>query len=170
MRVPPFERFARFTQAVAFVVLGGILGAMAYHAVFFMNFDALRETNTELEDKLSDYEDRLVKLNQFKDQHTVVKSVQPILLDRKEEAPVLELDEQTKLELKAKLKKDLSVFLGTSIYKINTNAELARLLLNDKTYLVAGNKEFTVQIHTMLVVDNVLQVWFSAKPYTRPIK
>ncbi|NBD26086.1 hypothetical protein [Paenibacillus glycinis] len=170
MRVPPFERYARFTQAVAFVVLGGILGAMAYHAVFFMNFNALRATNTELEDKLIDYEDRIEKLNQFKNQHTVVKSILPILLDQKENEAEDGFDERTRLALKTRLKKDLSVFLGTSIYKINTNAELARLLLDSKVYIVGGNKEFTVSIHTMLVVDNVLQVWFIAKPYERPLK
>ncbi|WP_219836005.1 hypothetical protein [Paenibacillus sp. R14(2021)] len=167
MRVPPFERYARFTQAVAFLVLGSILGAMAYHAVFFMNFDALRNTNTELEDKLIDYEDRIEKLNQFKNQHTVVKSILPIMLDKSESSSVNILDEQTKLLLKTQLKKDLSVFLGTSIYKINSNAELARLLLDRKIYTVEGNKEYTVEIHTMLVVDNVLQVWFVATPHVR---
>lgn len=169
MRVPPFERFAKFTQAVAFVVLGAIIGAMAYHAVFFMNFNALQITNTALEDKLADYEDRLQKLVQFKDQHTVVKSILPTLLDRKEGEAGEGPDERTRVELKSKLKKDLSVFLGTSIYKIDSNAELARLLLDSKIYVLESGKEYKVSIHTMLVVDNVLQVWFSAVPYERPL-
>lgn len=156
-------------QAAAFVVLGTIIGAMAYHAVFFMNFNALRDSNTELEGKLSEYEDRIEKLNQFKNQHTVVKSISAILMDGKEDESDVMLDEKSKLALKDALRDDLSVFLGTSIYKINTNAELARLLLKNKNYLVGGNKEVTVQIRTVLVVDNVLQVWFVAKKYERPI-
>lgn len=165
MRVPPFERYTRLVQACAFVVLGAILGAMAYHAVFFMSFNALRDSNTELEDKLIEYEDRVEKLNKFKDQHTVIKTIQPILLDNKaSDSPAL-TDEQLKLELKDKLRKDLSVFVGTSIYKINANGELGRELMDNKVYLLTSGKEFTVEIRTMLVVDNVLQVWFKAKPY-----
>lgn len=156
-------------QAAAYIVLGSILGAMAYHAVFFMNFNALRDTNTELEGKLSEYEDRIEKLNQFKDQHTVVKSISTTLMDGKEDESDASLDEQSKLSLKTQLKVDLSVFLGTSIYKINTNAELARLLLRNKIYLVGGNKEYTVDIRTVLLVDNVLQVWFVAAKYDRPL-
>lgn len=156
-------------QACAFVVLGAILGAMAYHAVFFMSFNALRDTNTELEDKLIEYEDRIEKLNKFKDQHTVIKTVQPILLDNKEGDKPGPSDEQTKLALKDKLRKDLSVFIGTSIYKINANGELGRELLDNKIYLLDNGKEFSVEIRTMLVVDNVLQVWFKAALYDRPI-
>ncbi|QHT60119.1 hypothetical protein GXP70_09310 [Paenibacillus lycopersici] len=169
MRVPPFERFTRLMAASAYVVLGTIIGAMLYHAVFFMNFNALRDTNTELEGKLSEYEDRIEKLDQFKNQHTVVKSIMTILLDGKDDESDKNLDEQSKLALKTQLKEDLSVFLGTSIYKINSNAELARLLLKHKNYIVGGNKEYTVEIHTVLVVDNVLQVWFVAKKYDRPL-
>ncbi|SFS99344.1 hypothetical protein [Paenibacillus sp. BC26] len=168
MRVPPFERFTRLMQAAAYVVLGSIIGAMIYHAIFFMNFNALRDSNTALEDKLIDYEDRIKKLNKFKDQHTVIQSVQPILLDNKgsDGAPIA--NEQVKLALKNKLKTDLSVFVGTSIYKINSNAELSWDLLDRKIYAVEG-KEFVVQIRTMLVVDNVLQVWFKATLNQRQI-
>ena len=106
---------------------------MAYHAIFFMNFNALRDSNTELEDKLIEYEDRIEKLNQFKNQHTVVKSILPIMLDQREDEAE-EGSTSGRSWLKTRLKKDLSVFLGTSIYKINTNAELARLLLDSKVY------------------------------------
>ena len=41
MRVPPFERYSKLTQAVAFIVLGGIIGSIVYHSIFFMNFNAL---------------------------------------------------------------------------------------------------------------------------------
>ncbi|SDX19748.1 hypothetical protein [Paenibacillus sp. CF384] len=168
MRVPPFERFTRLMQAGAYIVLGSIIGAMIYHAIFFMNFNALRNSNTALEDKLIDYEDRIEKLNKFKDQHTVIQSVQPILLDNKNGDGASIANEQDKKALKSKLKADLSVFVGTSIYKINSNAELSWDLLDRKIYAVEG-KEFVVQIRTMLVVDNVLQVWFKAALSQRQI-
>ncbi|WP_308638681.1 hypothetical protein [Paenibacillus silvisoli] len=169
MRVPPFERFTRLTQAAAYVVLGAILGAMAYHAVFFMSFNALKDSYTSLEDKLNEYEDRIKKLDEFKDQHSVIKSIQPILLDSKDPKWPEITDEKVKLELKKKVKEDLDALVGTSIYKINANAELAWKLLQGKTYTLGGNKEFAVEIRTILVVDNVLQVWFRAKIIDRSL-
>ncbi|BBH21489.1 hypothetical protein Back11_28340 [Paenibacillus baekrokdamisoli] len=170
MRVPPFERFAKFTQAVAFIVVGAIIGAMAYHSVYVMNFNALINTNRGLEDRLVDYEERIQKLNQFKDQHTVIKSISATLLDNREKKEEHDaMGELTKSELKRRIKKELSVFIGTSIYKIDYNAEMARLLLDGKVYTDVNGKDYTVEIKTMLIVDNILQVWFKASIYTRPL-
>lgn len=167
MRIPPFERYGFLTRTVAILLVGAICGAIAYHAVYLMNFNALRTTNSELEDRLADYEDRIHKLTQYRNQHSVVQSVLPVLLETKENGIIKKkVDELTKAELKRKLKKDLNVFIGTSIYEIDSNAELARLLLNSKIY-TAGGKEYTVQINTMLIVDNVLRVWFKARLYER---
>ncbi|CAH1219352.1 hypothetical protein PAECIP111893_04549 [Paenibacillus plantiphilus] len=168
MRIPPFERYASFTQTVAILLVGAIFGAIAYHAVYLMNFNALRTINSELEDKLADYEDRIHKLTQYRNQHSIVQTVLPILLETRENGVVKKkVDELTKAELKRRLKKDLDVFIGTSIYDIDSNAELARLLLNKKIYS-AASKEYTVEIKTMLIVDNVLRVWFKARLYERP--
>ncbi|MBW7477033.1 hypothetical protein K0T92_20150 [Paenibacillus oenotherae] len=168
MRVPPFDRYTSFTQAAAVALIGALIGAMVYHAIFLMNFNALRSTNSELEDKLADYEDRIHKLTQYRNQHSIIHNVLPILLETREDGVIKKnVDELTKAELKRRLKKDLNVFIGTSIYDIDSNAELARLLLNRKIY-EAGSKEYTVEIKTMLIVDNVLRVWFKAKLYERP--
>ncbi len=83
MRVPPFERYSKITQAVAFMVVGGIIGSIVYHSIFFMNFNALVNINREQEDTIAEYEERIQKLNQFKDQHTVIKIVLPVLLDNR---------------------------------------------------------------------------------------
>jgi hypothetical protein len=168
MRVPPFERYSKITQAVAFIVVGGIIGSIVYHSIFFMNFNTLVNSNRDLQDKIDEYEERIQKLNQFKDQHTVIKMVLPVLLDNrgdKEQDDVM--GELTKSELKRRLKKELSVFIGSSIYKIDYNAEMARLLLNGKIYTDVNGKDYSVEIKTMLIVENVLRVWFKAKELDR---
>ena len=168
MRVPPFERYSKITQAVAFMVVGGIIGSIVYHSIFFMNFNALVNINREQEDTIAEYEERIQKLNQFKDQHTVIKIVLPVLLDNrgdKEQHDVM--GELTKSELKRRLKAELNVFIGSSIYKIDYNAEMARLLLNGKIYTDVNGKDYSVEIKTMLIVENVLRVWFKAKELER---
>lgn len=170
MRIPPFERYAVLTQAVAFILVGAVIGAIAYHSIFVMNFNALINVNRGLEDRLTEYEERIQKLNQFKDQHTVIKSISATLLDNRGNKEGKDsMSEVTKSELKRRLKKELSVFIGTSIYKIDYNAEMARLLLDGKVYANVNGKDYTVEIKTMLIVDNILQVWFKASIYNRPV-
>jgi hypothetical protein len=102
-------------------------------------------------------------LNKYKNQHTVIKSIVPIIL--KEEEPLNELVEA---ELKKRLKEDLSVFIGTSIYQIDDNAEFASKLLKDKIYVSVRGADYRITIRTVLVADNVLQVWVRAVKYERP--
>jgi len=69
--------------------------------------------------------------------------------------------------LKRKLRDNLEVLLGHSIYDIDSDAKIARLLLDQKVYTDIYKKDYTVQIKTMLVVDNVLRVWFKAQVLER---
>ncbi|MBW7459312.1 hypothetical protein ACFOLF_09155 [Paenibacillus sepulcri] len=160
MRVPPFERYARFSQGAALLVVGAIIGAAVYQSIFFTSFNSLKNVTMEMEDKLQQYEDDIKRLNQFKDQHTVIKSIQPVLEEAREKPVSPPLDELTKNELKKRIKEDLSVLIGRSIYDIDSDAKLARLLLESKVYMDVHGSNFRVGIKTMLVVDNVLRVWF----------
>ena len=162
MRVPPFERYARLSQGTALLVVGAIIGAIVYHSIFLMSFDALRKTNMDLEEKLSQSTDDIKKLNQFKNQHTVIKSILPVMEDDLVKSSGAKIDELTKKVLKGKIRDELEVLVGRSIYDIDSDAKLARLLLARKEYTVL-DKEYTIEIKTMLVVDNVLQVWFTSK-------
>jgi len=163
MRMPQFERYASLMQGTAGFVVGLIVGAMVYHALFMTNFDLLKNINGQLEEKLNQYEKDIKQLNRFKDQHTVIKSVLPIM----ENDPKHKLDELTQVALKRKLRDNLEVLLGHSIYDIDSDAKIARLLLDQKVYTDIYKKDYTVQIKTMLVVDNVLRVWFKAQVLER---
>ncbi|QYR20402.1 hypothetical protein KZ483_21680 [Paenibacillus sp. sptzw28] len=168
MRVPQFERFAKLSQGAALLVVGAIIGAAVYHSVFMMNFDALRNTMMKMEEKLQQYEDDIKRLNQFKNQHTVIKSVLPVVEEDRESAGKADaLDELTKKELKRRIKTDLAVLIGRSIYDIDSDAKIARLLLESKVYTSIYDKDYEIDIKTMLVADNVLRLWFKAKIITQ---
>ncbi|GGD74166.1 hypothetical protein [Paenibacillus nasutitermitis] len=168
MRVPQFERYARLSQGAALLVVGAIIGAAVYQSIFFMNFNALKNVTMEMEDRLQQYEDDIKRLNQFKDQHTVIKSIQPVLEQAREKTKVKTLDELTKAELKRRIKEDLGVLIGRSIYDIDSDAKLARLLLERKVYMNVHDGDYVVEIKTMLVVDNMLRVWFTTQPLELP--
>ncbi|WP_274652253.1 hypothetical protein [Paenibacillus humicola] len=168
MRVPQFERYARLSQGTALLIVGALIGALVYHSIFFMNFNALRTTNLELEERLIQSENDLEKLNQFKNQHTIIKSILPIMEEsRTGGGRNAGMNELTKSILRATIRKELGVLIGRSIYDIDSDAKLARLLLARKEYTVQ-DKEYAVEIKTMLVADNVLRVWFTAKEKEPP--
>lgn len=53
------------------------------------------------------------------------------------------------------------------MFDIDSDAKMARTLLNRKIYTVR-EKEYSIQIKTMLVSEGVLQVWVDMRPYVRP--
>lgn len=159
MRIPPFERFVRFTQGVGLVLAGMVIGAAFYHALFQAQFDRAANQIGKLEDQLNERDNDLSKLNQFKEQHSVIKTVQ---IRFEESSDAAGLDEPMKARLKAMLHKDLLVLEGQSIYEIDRESRLARELLAGKVYR-DKDKSFSLEIKTVLVVDNKLQVWASIR-------
>jgi hypothetical protein len=167
MRVPPFERYQRFTQAISVFILGTIAGAVLYNGIFHAHFDALVSLNGELESRLEQYEQDLRHLHRFRDQHTVIKSIQPFIEENRSaaETDAPPLDARTVAELKRRIKKDLLVLSGRSIYDIDSEARLVRILLDRKVYRGIFERDYDVEIKTMLVIDNILKVWVNVSPH-----
>ncbi|PZD94249.1 hypothetical protein DNH61_17690 [Paenibacillus sambharensis] len=164
MRVPPFARFRRFSSSAGLFILGMIVGAAVYNGILVAKFEALVTQNGDLEVKLEQYEQEIRKLNRYKNQNSVIKTVHTHVERRRtEKTEQGSLDAATEAALRKIIKEDLSVFEGRSIYEIDSDARFARLLLDRKVYTVLGN-DYTVEIKTALVVDNTLTVWVTAEP------
>ncbi|MFC5704306.1 hypothetical protein ACFPVX_23700 [Cohnella faecalis] len=164
MRVPSFEKFQRFTGAAAIFVCGCIVGAAAFNGLANGQLDKAIQRNYELRDQLNDLDSKLRQANQFKSKQTVIKTIRPFI-----ESPQgkTDLDIVTETELKNRLKNDLSIFLGRSIYTIDSDALLARKLLARKIYVDIGGKDYAVSVKTILVVEQELQVWAEAEVHLR---
>lgn len=169
MRVPPFERYVKGLQMAGVLVLGIIIGAVIYNSIYVAQFQALITLKSELEVKLEQYETDIKNLKQFKNQHTVIKSVLPrIEKETGQRSGRPNLDQVTEAELIKRIKEDLSSFLGRSIYEIDSDARLARTLLERKVYNDVYNKDYSIEVKTALVVDNALQVWVAVRDYAKP--
>ncbi|EFM10243.1 conserved hypothetical protein [Paenibacillus curdlanolyticus YK9] len=164
MRIPPFERYPGLVRGAGILILGAIIGVAVYHSIYLSNYNTLVRLNGQLREQLEQTTKDIDKLNKFKNQHTVIKSIVPYI----EEENGNPINELAQTELKKRLKEDLSVFIGQSIYKIDENASFARKLLKNKVYASVRGTDYIVSIRTMLVVDNVLQVWVHVEPYQRP--
>ncbi|MFC5468881.1 hypothetical protein ACFPPD_09115 [Cohnella suwonensis] len=165
MRVPSFSKFRRFMQATAFFVCGAIVGAAVFNALKLDIVEQVYKENYEIRDQLETLKNDM-KLAKETRKENVVRQIVTILEQSDRETGNIDILTQT--ELKKKLKRDLEIFVGLSIYKINTHAEFARKLLGNKVFADVGGKDYKVVIRTMLLVDGVLQVWASAEevPHT----
>jgi hypothetical protein len=163
MRIPQFDRYYRYVRYSVVLLLGSVVGAAVYHSIFMNNFNTVAKLNEQLKEQLEQSEHDISRLKQLQHQHTVIKSVVPYIDDEDKPLNVL-----VETELKKRLKEDLSVFIGKSIYSIDENADMARTLLKNKLYAGIRGADYQVSIRTVLVVDNVLQVWARATVYERP--
>lgn len=67
-------------------------------------------------------------------------------------------DEASLKVMLQKLGDELEVLRGRDVFNIDEYSKMTRIMLNQKVYSVR-EKEYTVQVKTMLVMEGVLQVW-----------
>lgn len=162
MRLPPFDRYWRAMGMFGAFLAGMIVGAVVLNALFIAKFEAVYNANSELTSKLEQYEEDIRKLNQFKNQHTVIKNIH-LRLEGDVVSGKPGLDKVSETELLKRVKEDLSIFIGRNIYDIDSDNKLARMLLERKAYADVFGKDYAVELKTVLLAENVLQVWITAK-------
>ncbi|NOU81149.1 hypothetical protein GC101_20000 [Paenibacillus sp. LMG 31459] len=166
MRLPPFHRYRRFSQIAAVFVLGMIVGAVVYNAIYHMGYNVLWLSNQELRIQIEEYRDDIDTLKKYNNTSTVIREIKVRTEDSKVKEGTAVLDTVTVKEILRKLVSDLEPMRGRSMFEIDSDGKLARLLLDGKIYIVR-EKEYTVRIRTMLVMEGVLQIWVEIGPYKR---
>lgn len=166
MRLPPFHRYRRFSQIAAVFVLGMIVGAVVYNAIYHMGYNVLWLSNQELRIQIEEYRNDIDTLKKYNKTSTVIREIKVRTEDSKVKEGTAVLDTVTVKEILRKLVSDLEPMRGRSMFEIDSDGKLARLLLDGKIYIVR-EKEYTVRIRTMLVMEGVLQIWVEIGPYKR---
>ncbi|HIW32743.1 MAG TPA: hypothetical protein IAA29_08140 [Candidatus Paenibacillus intestinavium] len=168
MRLPPFERYFHLLQLIGVFIIGLLVGAIILNTLHTAQFEAFYNSRSELEEKLIQYEEHIKNLSQYKSQHTVIKSLQLRIEDENNVTEKPKLDTLTQSELLKQVREDLSIFIGQSIYDIDSNAQFARKILEKKVYSGVLDNDYTIEMKTVLLVDNKLQVWMVVRKYTPP--
>ncbi len=165
VRVPPFSRFRRFTQISAIFMLGIVVGAVIYNAIFHVGYNVLWLQNQDLRVDIEQYQEDIKTLKKYNNTSTVIREIKI----RSEESKSKEdnpLDPVTVKLIISKMGSDLEPMRGRSMFDIDTDSKLVRLLLDGKLYIVR-DKEYSVKIRTMLVMEGVLQIWVEISPFKR---
>lgn len=158
MRVPPFERLRPFMQISSVFVLGMIAGGMVYNVIWHVSFNELWKNNQDLQFQLQQAQEDNKTLRKYSNRQTVVKEIKLIA----EETSAEKIDSINLKELLRRVIRDLEVLRGRDMFEIDSDSKLVRMLLNQKKYTVR-DKEYTIQVKTMLVMEGVLQIWLEAK-------
>ncbi|MDR0266856.1 hypothetical protein [Paenibacillus sp.] len=158
MRIPPFKRYRHFTQIVAVFVLGAIVGSVVYNVVFHQSYNLLWLSNLDLESQIKQYELDIKTLKKYRTQQTVIREIK--IRNEQQDPPLNPVVEKAII---VQLGKDLSVLRGESVFEIDTYGKVARTLLDQKIYKIR-EKEYTVEIKTMLVMEGMLQIWVDVHP------
>ncbi|AIQ68044.1 hypothetical protein [Paenibacillus graminis] len=166
MRVPPFRQYRRFSQLSAIFVLGMVVGSIMYNAVFHMGYNVLWLNNQDLRVQIEQYRKDIQTLKKYNNTSTVIREIKLRTEDSKAKEGAAALDPVTVKEIIRKMSTDLEPMRGRSMFDIDADGKLARLLLDGKIYIVR-EKEYAVRIRTMLVMEGVLQIWVEISPYRR---
>lgn len=168
MRVPPFSRFGFYLKLLGVFITGAFVGAAILHMFHIAQFEALYHIRMEQHNKLVQYESDIKSLTQYKNRNSVIKSLKLTFESEYNETARPELDSLTEQELLKLVRKDLSLFIGQNIYDIDSDAQFARKLLEKRIYKNISGDDYTVDIKTVLLVDNTLQIWMTVRKYTPP--
>ncbi|MGG6313037.1 hypothetical protein [Paenibacillus macerans] len=158
---PERSGFRRFMQFAAVFVLGMVMGSIVYNVVYQTSYNLLWIQNKDLQIQLHQAEEDIRTLKKYNNRSTVIKEIKVRVEER--DPP---LDSLAVKEVAEQLHDELEVLRGRNIFDIDSDAKMARTLLNRKIYVVR-DKEYTIQIKTMLVSEGVLQIWVEMRPYIR---
>jgi len=156
MRVPPTHRFRPFYQVASIFVLGMVVGSIVYNSLYHASYNKLWLINEQQQLKIAQYEEDIKSLKKYSKQSTVIKEIK-IRSEQNDKQP---LDPLIIKELVRLMGEDLAALRGRNVFDIDTDSKLTRSLLGDKIYTVR-EKDYKVQIKTMLVMEGVLQIWVS---------
>ncbi|MEC0238776.1 hypothetical protein P4H66_02670 [Paenibacillus dokdonensis] len=153
MRIPPFKRYRHISQIAAVFVLGAIIGSVVYNVVFHTSYNILWLSNLDLESQIKQYEEDIKTLKNYKNQQTVIREIK--IRNERQDPPI---DPVVVKAIIVQLSEDLGVLRGQNVFEIDTYSKVVRTLLEEKIYKVR-EKEYSVEIKTMLLMEGMLQIW-----------
>lgn len=161
LKWPTIHQFRKFMQLTAVFILGMVIGSIVYNVIYQTSYNTLWIQNKDLQIQLHQAEEDNKTLKKYNKRSSLIKEIKIRVEER--DPP---LDSLAVKEVLQQLHEELEVLRGRNMFEIDTDAKMARTLLNRKIYTVR-EKDYSIQIKTMLVSEGVLQIWIEMRPYLR---
>jgi cell division protein FtsL len=155
MRVPQFERYEKTLIGAGLFLVGLIVGCALFMSIYQHNFSLLFLQNQQMHEEINNLKatNRDLNLNHKKADQPLIHSIK-VAFEQKAEAS--KLDEVSENELRKKITKDLQFLYGTDIRKIKAEPLLYRNLLEGKTYHAIRERDYTINVRTLIAIDDEL--------------
>lgn len=157
MRIPQFERYSNLLFGAGFFLVGLIVGCALFMSIYQANFSLLAIQNKQMRTEIGSLKEstRILNLKEKKSTNPDIHSIK-VIFERRTETS--KLDEISENELREKIIHDLQFLNGTDIRKIKAEPLLYRNLLEGKTYQAVQERDYTIYVRTLIVIDNELTV------------
>lgn len=157
MRVPDFQRYTHWLAGLGLFLAGMIVGCAVFLSIYQQNFTILATRNAELENEIRELQSTVETSEKNKKRAAYIGGVFVEWEDRSN------LDDLTRIELEKRVHKELSVLSGKLIADIRKDP-LLYLKLVEKPYTSVYDKDYTVKVSALLIVQSELRVWIKAQP------
>ncbi|UQZ83143.1 hypothetical protein SK3146_02304 [Paenibacillus konkukensis] len=163
MRVPPFEYYTGLLKATGLLIAGIIIGSALFMSIYHQHLNDALVDNRELRAKIEKLEQDNDSFKKTRNQQSVINSIDIVV----EPGDLNPLDKVTEQEIERRVRSDLSVIKGQKIATFAETPHVYQRLLSQKTYHGILDKDYTVSLKTMLLIQNELRVWVTAKEFKR---
>jgi hypothetical protein len=163
LKVPPYEQFSGMLQAAGLLIAGMIMGSALFLSIYHHHLNSTLIHNRELQDI---NEQLLQDNNAYRSNKNVQSRINrlDVVINSGEVAP---LDKAVEQELERRIRNDLNVIKGQRISSFAESPHLYQSLIAQKTYHNVMDKDYTVYVTTMVLVQTELKVWVTAKEWKR---
>ncbi|WP_245856077.1 hypothetical protein [Paenibacillus rigui] len=165
MRVPSFDHFSSMVKSAGLLIAGAVIGSAVFMSIFHHNLNSAIIENRELQaenEKLAQDNNNYKK---NRNQLSTINKIEVVV----ESADLDALDKVTEKELERRVRSDLRVVIGLKVSTFAESPHIYQQLLSQKTYHAILDKDYLVNIKTMLLIQNELKVWVIAKDFKRPV-
>ncbi|MFE5318810.1 hypothetical protein ACFQ88_08880 [Paenibacillus sp. NPDC056579] len=165
MKVPPFEHYTGLLKSTGLVISGIIIGSALFLSLYHHHLNTVIIKNRELQ---AENEQLLTDLNDFKktrNQQSTINQIDIVV----EPGDLNPLDKVTMQELEKRVRNELSVIKGQKIATFAETPHVYQRLLSKKTYHNILDKDYVVNIKTMLLIHTELKVWVTAEVFKKPV-
>jgi hypothetical protein len=163
LKVPPFEQFSGLLQSIGLIIVGAIIGSAFFLSLYNHHLNTVLLNNRELQAE----NEKLLQDNTgyklSKNQQSRIIGLEVVV----ESGESHTLDKSTLQELERRVRADLQVVKGQKLSSFAESPQIYLKLISQKTYHSILDKDYTVDVRTMLLIQTELKVWVTAKERPR---
>jgi uncharacterized protein with NRDE domain len=159
LRVPPFDRYQRLLSGMGLMLAGAIIGSAIFMSIYHRNYNLMYIKMHNYQEENKKHLQDIDSLKKTRNNQTLVSFIN-VYLQNPENEEVL--SENIQKEIESIVKKELKLVIGQKATYVRDAQILYEKLISQKI-LTIDNKNYTVQVKSIILVQTELTVWITAK-------